>query len=234
MKNFILALTLLCSTYADAETEIALCEKEGSRFGDGLGRDAIPLECAVHFLKRSSAKLRVKSLDGSFSAFAYKNIIFIKDTKSKLKGQNIIAGKYTELEEIQALTLDEKNKEIIVLEKSGQILAFSSVITGNVAPYRKIKSDELEGASEIAVNPVKKEIIVLKPQTREILFYSRETNTNGPEEKKNHLPIGKIENVSGKEMKIDLQKQELEITEEKRISIYGLVTKELLSLKIME
>lgn len=205
MKTFI-SLFFICSL-CFADTETAMCEKEASKFGDGSGRDSIPSECAEHFLKKVSPKLKKISKDGLVTIYAYKNIIFIKDPNSKVKGQNVIAGKYTELENIQAITLDEANKEIVVLEENQDILSFSSVITGNVAPKRILKHKELEAASDLLI--YKKHIIVLAEKNNEIIFFNREANIHAPEEKKFLSPVRTIRNVSGSGMQVNDESEEL-------------------------
>lgn len=211
----------MMSSFCFADTETAICEKEGAKFGDGNGRDSIPAECSEHFLKKVSPKLKKKSKDETFSVHAYKNIIFIKDPKSKIKGQNIIAGKYTELENIQAITLDEENKEIVVLEESGDILSFSSIITGNMAPKRVLKHKDLEDAQELII--YKDQIIVLL-SSHEIIFFKREANVHGPEGKKYLSPLRTIRNVQGTELEINEDQLFVVDRENKSRSVFDLKT----------
>lgn len=214
-------ILFILSSLSFADTETAICEKEGSKFGDGNGRDSIPAECSEHFLKKVSPKLKKKSKDGTFSVHAYKNIIFIKDPKTKIKGQNIIAGKYTELENIQAIALDEENKEIVVLEESRDILSFSSVITGNMAPKRILKHKDLEDAQELIV--YKDQVIVLLSKN-EVVFFKREANVHGPPGKKFLSPLRTIRNVKGSELEIN-EDQLFVIDEENRSrSVFDLKT----------
>jgi hypothetical protein len=204
------------------ESDIAMCEKEGLKFGDGTGRDSIPEECSAYFLKQVTPRLKKSSKDGEFSVHAYKNIIFIKDPKSKLKGQNIIAGKYTELEDIKAIALDEENKEVVVVEGNSDILAFSSVITGNVAPKRILKHKDLEHADELLV--YKNQYIVLIEKKKEIIFFDRTANVDAPESKKNLKPFRVIKNVQGSELKLVSETDELLVIdgEDKSQSVFDL------------
>lgn len=215
MKTFLI-LFLLISSVCSADTDTAMCEKEALKFGDGSGKDSIPAECADHFLKKVSPKLKKVSNDGSVIVYAYKNIIFVKDPNSKVKGQNVIAGKYTELENIQAITLDEANKEIVVLEENQDILSFSSVITGNVAPKRILKHKELEDASDLLV--YKKHIIVLADKNDEIIFFNREANVHAPEEKKFLSPVRTIRNISGSQMHVNDESEELLVVDQQKRS----------------
>ena len=148
----LISLCVLFSSLSFAEPtrqELSQCEKQAHNFGDGRGRDYIPNECYDHFLKLASAQASKKSADGKVEVYGYRNIVFIQDPKFKSKGQNVIAGSYTELNDIVAIALDEINKEIVVLEKSGAVLFFSSVVTGNVAPLRILKNKPSENAGRI-------------------------------------------------------------------------------------
>lgn len=195
MKKIIFLTFMMMTFGLHAADEIAMCEKEAMKFGDGNGRDSIPEECSKVFFEKGNEKLKKKSSDGKVSVHALKNIIFVKDPGSKMKGQNIIAGKYTELNDIVSIALDEKNKEIVVLDKSGDIFFFSSVITGNVAPLRIIKHDDLEGAVEIKLLPEKDQIAILNSEGNVYLHFSRLANIHAPEGKKKLEPIKK--SISG-------------------------------------
>ena len=203
-------LLLSVDTYANMD---AYCEKEAANFGSGLGRDRISTDCSFHVSHKVSPKLFRKSVDGKISVSGFGNMIFINDPSSKLKGQNVIAGKYTELDEIQALALDEVNKEIVVLLKSGDVLFFSSVITGNVAPKRTLKHKDLEGAVDVVVNPGKQEVLILNPEKKELLSFSRLANTHAPEKKRNLDLKYSLEILRGDKLLINLTKQQLSIVD---------------------
>lgn len=187
----------------------AICEKEGSRFGNGTGRDFIPEECLSNLVSKTNSHTFRKSADGEFSVLGYKNIISIKDPKTRIKGQNVISGKYTELDEVTALAIDEVNKEIAVIDQGRDIRVYSSVITGNVAPLRTLKSQDIEGAVDLVINPKKDQLIVLNPSTRQILFFSRLANYFGLEKMKKMEVLKRIGKVDGDHLALDVEKQEL-------------------------
>jgi hypothetical protein len=187
----------------------ALCEKEGTRFGNGTGKDRIPEECLFHISTKTNAYTYRKSADQDFTVWGHKNIISIKDPKTKMKSQNVISGKYTELEEVTAIALDEVNKEIVVINQGREVLSYSSVITGNVAPLRSVKSQDLEGAVDLVINPKKDQLIVLNPSTRQILFYSRLANSAALEGKKKLEVVKRIGKVDGEHLALNVEKQEL-------------------------
>ena len=208
----LISLCFLFSSLSSAEPtrqELSQCEKQAHNFGDGRGRDYIPIECYDYFLKLVSPQAIKKSVDGKIVVYGYRNIVFIKDPSYKSKGQNVIAGSYTELNDILALALDEINKEIVVLEKSGAVLFFSSVVTGNVAPLRILKNKDLLGASDIVVNAKKQEVIILNKNDHEIHFYSRLANDQGREGKKNNSLLFRLENIHIDFLSVDELHQEL-------------------------
>ena len=212
MKINLLILGLLFSIPALAqstEQQLDRCEKEGLNFGNGLGKSSISTDCFSHFFKSHSPEAFKKSSDGKMSAYGHRNIVFIQDPNVNSERQNVIAGIYTELEDVAAVALNDKQKEIAVLEKSGDILFFSSIITGNVAPLRILKNKELIGASDLLINSLRMEVIVLNKKSHEILFFSSLANANGRPEKKNLNLLRSFDNIHGEHMTIDTTHQEL-------------------------
>jgi hypothetical protein len=191
------------------EQQLDRCEKEGLHFGNGQGKNTISIDCYSHFLKSLSPEAFKKTSDGKISAYGHRNIVFIQDPHVKSDRQNVIAGIYTELEDVAAVALNEKQKEIAVLEKSGDILFFSSTITGNVAPLRILKNKELSGASDLVINSLKMEVIVLNKKSHEILFFSTLANANGRPGKKKLNLLRSFDNIYGEHMTIDTTHQEL-------------------------
>ena len=212
MRMKFICLCLIFSSLSFAEPtkqELSQCEKQAHNFGDGRGRDYIPTECYDYFFKLIAPQALKKSVDGKISIYGYRNIVFILDPSVNSKRQNVIAGNYTELNDIVTVALDEINKEIVVLEKSGAVLFFSSVITGNVAPLRILKNKDLNGASDIVVNAKKQEVIILNNNNHEIHFYSRLANDLGREGKKKNTLLRRFENIDVDMLSMDDVHQEL-------------------------
>jgi hypothetical protein len=204
--GFILSFSALAQP---TQQQLDRCEKEGLQFGNGQGKNTISTDCYSHFLKSLSPEAFKKSSDGKMSAYGHRNIVFIQDPNVKSERQNVIAGMYTELEDVAAVAINEQQKEIVVLEKSGDILFFSSIITGNVAPLRILKNKELNGASDLLVNSKKMEVIVLNKKSHEILFFSSLANVNGRPDKKKLNLLRSIDHIYGEHMAIDIVHQEL-------------------------
>lgn len=208
MFKLLISLSLLISMTPAFSSENGLnaCEKEGERFGDGKGKDLISYECADLFKKNANLEAVKTSESGKIVAFGYRNIVFLK-----LDGKiRVITGSYTEMNDIQALTIDEANKEVAVLDAKGDVLFFSSHITGNVAPLRILKHKELTGAADLVVNSKKNEVLILNKRTRSVIIFSRLANYHGPEKKKKLAILKVIKNLHGHEsVSIDNEHQEL-------------------------
>lgn len=195
---------LFLSSYilpAFANADLIMCERQGLRFGDGEGNDVITSQCEELFRREASEKLKVSDEKGSYSLHGYKNIIFIQDANSRLKGQNVIAGKATHLEEVEAVSLDESNKEIIVLDKSGKILFFDMVMTGNVSPKRMILHQDLESSSHIF--SYQNEVIVWNSSAEELIFFDRLSDVGITQKKKSIPPKLVLTQVRGKRLVLD-------------------------------
>jgi hypothetical protein len=206
MLLVLLSFTAVSALAADLSS---LCEKEARSFGDGSGKDSISKDCEAHVRASSTGHLQARGTLSGISVTGHGNIIFVEDPKSKIKGQNLIAGKYTELDDLRALALDDEHREIVALTGNGDVLFFSAVLTGNVAPRRILRHKELDGAISLALNPQQEELLVLNPKKSEVLVFSRKGNVDAPEGKK-HLSVLKIfRGVKGEFLLVDDQGVEL-------------------------
>ncbi|MGE3610424.1 MAG: hypothetical protein AB7I27_12615 [Bacteriovoracaceae bacterium] len=171
-----------------ASSELASCEAEILKFGDGSGRDKISSQCINLYLAKALPLGIEESLDEKWKVVGFHNMLVIAKKDKSISERDLIAGSNTELSGIVAVTLDEAHQEIAVLLNSGDILFFSSRILGNVAPLRVIKSKELEGAVDLAINPNTNQVIVLNQKSQSLLFYSSKANIHAHTEKKNLGP----------------------------------------------
>ncbi len=227
LSKIILPLFLICFTAVADDKLLSNCEEQGNSFGDGRGASKIQAICVETYKKMASANSNKKNQDGQMLAFGHKNIVFIeRPDKKGQKRTDVIAGLNTNLEMIVALAIDEKNNEIAVLEKSGDILFFSTTIMGNVAPFRILKSPDLFGATDIAIDTKNDQVVVINNSKNSILFYSRLANINAREGKKKLEMIRKIDDTSGSLQKIaiDEEKQELSVFDQKneKVLVYKL------------
>lgn len=204
MKTFISFFLFLFALNAFAAEEIAICEKEGRKYGDGNGNDTISAECIELFMKSAGIRQKDKSQDGNTEVYGYKNIILIRQKDHDLK---IIAGKFTELENIKAVTLDDKNNEVAVLEESGDILVFSSVIDGNVGPKRVLRNKELDHVSDIQF--YENEIAALDVLNQELHFFNRLANIHAPAKRRHLDPVRSVKGITGNLLRLDPVKNEV-------------------------
>lgn len=203
-KIFIVSSLLLSSMVYSQDGRIGVCEKEAERFGNGLGRDYIPFECVDLIKQAASAAALKTSSDGKIVAFGDRNIIFIKENEKV----RVIAGSYTELEDILSVAIDEVHHEVAVLDQNGDVRFYSSRITGNVAPLRVIKHKDLEGAVDLVINTKSNEVIVLNKTQRSLLFFSRLANYYAPEKMKRLSVLRKISNLQSFEnVSLDVEEQ---------------------------
>ena len=205
LTNIFIFSTLLLSIFAyGQDARVGMCEKEAESFGNGLGKDHIPFEC-IDVIKQAATASALKiSSDGKIVAFGHKNIIFIK----KNEKVRVIAGSYTELEDILSIAIDEANQEVAVLDQNGDVRFYSSYITGNVAPLRVIKHKDLEGAVDLVINTKNNEVIVLNKAQRSLLFFSRLANYHAPEKMKRMSVLRKIYNLKSFEnVSLDVEEQ---------------------------
>ena len=201
---FIFSIFLFSILAHGQDANINMCEKEAERFGNGLGKDRIPFEC-VELMRLAAPVAAVKSsADGKVIAFGHRNIVFIKQNDKV----SVIAGNYTELEEILGLAIDDVNQEVAVLDQKGDVRFYSSYITGNVAPLRVIKHKDLEGAVDLVIDTKNDEVIVLNKIHRSLVFFSRLANYHGPEKIKRMKILRKIEKLQAFEsLSIDTDNQ---------------------------
>lgn len=230
MTKKLIAMSLFITMVAKAElqneADIIFCQDQAENFGNGKGEDFISKNCIESFKKMATTAAIKESSALKMKFYGYRNMILIEKDSGTTVGTNIIAGIHTELKAIRALSFDEKNQEIVVLEESGDVLFLSSKITGNVAPFRILKHEELVGASELVVDNEKDQVILANNKTKRILFFSRLANINGRKGKQKLDIIKTIDTpmMDLKDLSIDLQKSELRVFDisKKKIVVFDL------------
>lgn len=204
---------------APKEEDLVVCQDQADNYGNGKGDDHISTKCIGYFKDMASVNAAMKeSMNLKIKIFGFRNMLLIEKVKGDKIVTEITAGNSTELSTIKTLAIDEKNQEIVVLEESGDVLFFSSKITGNVAPYRILRNKELEGASEIVVDSTRDLVAINNKKTKKILFFSRLANINGRKENQ-RLDIVKSITAGAmdlKDLSIDPIKQELRAFDESK------------------
>jgi hypothetical protein len=167
------------NTENPTEAEMLLCEDQAQSFGNGKGDDFISDDCKNAFKKMAKPIAIKESLNLKTKFFGFRNMILIEKKVNTTTSNLIIAGSSTELKSVIALAMDEKNKEIIALEESGDVLFFSAKLAGNIAPFRILKHKDLVGSTELVVDTVKDQIGIYNNKEKKILFFSRLANALG-------------------------------------------------------
>jgi hypothetical protein len=197
-------IILLLSINLSFAVTVEECSNQLSSLGDGSGKNFVNLDC-YETLKTSSSSKTIFTND-TLEIIAHKNSFYVKDLISKK--ELVTAGRYTNLKNVIAMDYDSINKEVAVLEKdTGDILFFSSVITGNVAPYRTIRTEQLVGAIDIKVHH--DEVFVLNSKDNSVIVYKRTANFYGRKDHKNLEILRNYNNVPSEAQSIDLVNDEL-------------------------
>jgi hypothetical protein len=199
------------------------CKTQAKNYLDEKKPTRISDHCFGDYLASAAPNAVRKSEDGQTLAFGHKNILFIQttsptssstETTAKIE-KHIIAGKHSSLREITALTLDNSNRDVIVLDGAhGIALPFSLKYFGNVSPRRTLKSTLLKGATSIAVDPIHDELIFSNNSNQSILFFSRLADIDGHKSNSSITQLRSIEGsltqiTSSQSLAIDLEHDEI-------------------------
>ncbi len=204
MKALInLAIVLLFNSVSAQEGEVVAsslndCLLIAADYGDGQGHDVIPTICQ-NFVEQAALP-STRAQDDVYKVYGFKSLIFIERQLDDGRiSKSALAGEFTTLKEIKALSIDNFNNEVAVYDAGDKkVKYFSLIITGNVAPFRELQTEKIENITSIAVNPKNGLIVLHKSQEGEVLVYSREGNIHAPQERrfigllahKNGLPAG--------------------------------------------
>lgn len=159
------------------------CKEQAFKYGNAQGHDKVSHSC-YDFDLNKALPTAIDEND-NIKVMAHSNRVYVTNKLNNKK--DFITGIYTNLENSIAVTIIKDRNEVAVLQKSGDILIFSSIITGNVAPYRTISVKELHGSSDIAYK--NSEIVVLNNENKTIFHFNILANSNGREGHKKLDPI---------------------------------------------
>jgi hypothetical protein len=181
---------------AQAAVTVEQCEKEARTFGDGSGPARIEPECRQLWMKAVALSANRLSADGKLTAIAHRNLIFLIPTDPRLHPVRVLAGEYTQLDDVVAVAFNRPAEELAVLEASGDVAIYSTRITGNVAPLRVLRAPETEGATDVAVDVARKEVVVYNPRRRGIYQFPLSANIHGREPLKAIKPTKRAEGLA--------------------------------------
>lgn len=142
---------------------------------------------------------------------AYKNSFFIKDLNTKKL--QYTAGENSTLEDALAIDYNKDFKEIYILEQhKGEVKIFSSMITGDIGPYRVIRTKHIIGAVDVL--GVGQNVYVLNPKDESIYVYHRMGNYYGRKGKKNLNLLKAYEKIPSNTASLELVDGQLELMDQ--------------------
>jgi hypothetical protein len=166
------------SSVAHADTSVDECSNQLQTYGSGVTKAEIASDCYDVFKSNISENALDKNEDSKIEALGKLNAFYIKNIETKTEG--LLSGNKSTLIDIIAITYSAQNNEVYVLENdTSEIKIFSSLLTGNIAPLRVIRTEQLMGATDLAVH--KDNVYVLNSTDHSILVYSRFANYFGRE-----------------------------------------------------
>ena len=178
-------LSLLITTQVFASATLESCFNQASLYGSGMGQDKIDLNCTKLIESQSNYNQVIFSKDNKTKVIAHRNLIVIEKITSDNKIRtDFIAGQSTGLKEIKAIALDENHEEVIVLNGDDKVFFFSSVITGNVSPYRILSSPLLGKSFDIEYIASENQVAVASQKSGKVHFFSRKANIHAPKHKR--------------------------------------------------
>ncbi len=166
MKIIILIL-ISFTAFAQDEIMTRECSAAALRYGNGEGDDYISKDCFdwVKGVKSDESSFSVKD---KIQIMGKGNLIFISESKEGKYLTHIIAGIYSELKNLSALSASLEHREIYVVQE-GELLVYSMDITGNVGPIRRWKIKGLSSVKSVSFKTGSDEII-LSDAIKEIAF----------------------------------------------------------------
>ncbi len=168
--------------------EEVVCTDEAEFYGNGEGKDELNVNCINKFKKNAAASARVESEKLKVKFYGHKNIIIADriitktiDGKEIVKNlTDVIAGTSTELKSVKAMTIDETNEELVVLDHNGDVYFFTTKFSGNIAPFRILRHNDLAQAESVSIDAQKNEVILHIPKMKKRYVFSRLANINAP------------------------------------------------------
>jgi len=188
MKNIIkmiILLTLSLESGHASTASLSLCYDQAKNYGNGHGADHINKDCLSLFSSNANGHNIAYSPSGKIKATAFRNIVIVEKILADNKIRtDFIAGNSTGLAEIKAIAIDEDHEEIIILNGDNSVLFFSFVITGNISPYRILRSAALENSFDIEYIVSSSQVAIASGKTGQVLLFSRKANIHAPKERR--------------------------------------------------
>lgn len=167
-QSFFSALVLITSIGPSYAIDLATCRLEIENYG----KTPLTEECKTQLIQQASKNNSRKDDYEVGEVFAIEGALFYKNNKI-----DVFAGEYAAVTEPVAVVSDSKKGEIAFLNKSGDIMIYSTRFFGNISPGRKISNKALYGATDLCLG--QNNILALLPKDQKIVMFDRSGNSNG-------------------------------------------------------
>ncbi|MBC75292.1 MAG: hypothetical protein CME64_04685 [Halobacteriovoraceae bacterium] len=195
MKYFIITLALTFTSFA--QTSLEECAVLAQYHGHATMSQKVPKECyeIIKGLNASMQKTAKHTIAG------HKNLLYI-ESEGLLK---LISGNKTLLENVKAIDAAPSDDLIFVLnekETELEVLSFPVSFGGNLAPRRRLVTNELEGASGLKADTKNKELYVFNKNQSWIKVFNQNADPNGKRAENSNKLLRLITGVSPLDLEI--------------------------------
>lgn len=178
MKKTLITTLTLYTTVCFSQVTIESCYESARYYGDATQAITPPLEC----YELSKQQLNYINSDASsdYSVIAGHNMVYVENLSTQKT--NLLAGSKTMLNNALATELSVDEDRVYVLnaqEDSREVLSYPISFGGNLAPRRKLLSQQLDFASNISINYEQKELYVISEQQGWIKVFNLHADPDG-------------------------------------------------------
>lgn len=147
------------------------CRKEALDYGSKKAN--LEPSCLIEVMKNPSATVVSKDSNMQISA---KNGIIVVRENSPFK-DSVISGSKSNLANVTALALDEKNNEVFAFDSDLKaILVFDTKVTGNLSPKRVIRHAKINPGVKLSFDDQANELKI--DDGKNVMRVSRNANSN--------------------------------------------------------
>lgn len=165
MKLLLIMTIFSCISFANTWEE---CSSAVPNYGGGHLHTEIPEACFSLIQSMGAERKIATSEDGMKEVLAYGNLVYIADYEISdgnqvLKSASPLAGKNPLIQHVLDLELSAHEERFYVLDDDGStnsVYSYSTDHGGNLAPLRKLISDDIQGASGIEIDYADKKLFV--------------------------------------------------------------------------
>ncbi len=155
--KFLIILLWSLNVLAD-DVLVRECTAAANRYGNGEGDDYISKDC-FDWVKSVKLEQNSFSVPDKIQIMGHGNVIFISDFKEGKYLTHIIAGIYSGIKNVGALTASLEHRELYIVQE-GELLVYSLDVTGNVGPIRRSKIVGISPVTKVSFKAENQEIVL--------------------------------------------------------------------------